>query len=132
MLRGRAACLPTKRSRPRRAVGDGFGRQCGFIDRLTRLQKPTGAGHGVLVSNTAEAMPTTSLGFAFAFFVAAFVSALVGLALRAYLAERLRLEHARDMVGGVTGLVMTLVALVFGLLIWTAFGVFPPRRPSCR
>jgi vacuolar-type H+-ATPase subunit I/STV1 len=77
-------------------------------------------------------MPTTSLGFAFAFFVAAFIAALVGLALREYLAERLRLEHARDMVGGVTGLVMTLVALVFGLLIWTAFGSFPRRRPSCR
>ena len=66
-------------------------------------------------------MPTTSLGFALAFFAAAFVSTLVGLSLRAYLADRLRLDHARDMVGGVTGLVMTLVALVFGLLIWTAF-----------
>ena len=62
-------------------------------------------------------MPTTSLGFALAFFVAAFVSTLVGLALRAYLADRLQLDYARDMVGGVTGLVVTLVALVFGLLI---------------
>jgi hypothetical protein len=49
-------------------------------------------------------MPTTSLGFALAFFVAAFVSSLAGLALREYLADRLRLDHARDMVGGVTGL----------------------------
>ena len=73
-------------------------------------------------------MPTTSLGFGLAFFAAAFVSALVGLALREYLADRLRLEHARDMVGGVTGLVMTLVALVFGLLIWTAFGVFSTQK----
>ena len=73
-------------------------------------------------------MPTTSLGFAFAFFATAFVAALVGLALREYLADRLRLEHARDMVGGVTGLVMTLVALVFGLLIWTAFGVFSTQK----
>ena len=71
-------------------------------------------------------MPTTSLGFALAFFVAAFVSTLVGLALRAYLADRL--DHARDMVGGVTGLVVTLVALVFGLLIWTAFGVFSTQK----
>jgi hypothetical protein len=70
----------------------------------------------------------TSLGFALAFFVAAFVSALVGLALREYLADRLRLDHARDMVGGVTGLVVTLVALVFGLLIWTAFGVFSTQK----
>jgi hypothetical protein len=77
-------------------------------------------------SDQAEAMPTTSLGFALAFFVAAFVSTLVGLALRAYLADRL--DHARDMVGGVTGLVVTLVALVFGLLIWTAFGVFSTQK----
>ena len=73
-------------------------------------------------------MPTTSLGFALAFFVAAFVSALVGLALRTYLADRLRLENARDMIGGVMGLVVTLVALVLGLLIWTAFGVFSTQK----
>jgi hypothetical protein len=73
-------------------------------------------------------MPTSSLGFALAFFVAAFGSTLVGLAFRAYLADRLRLEYARDMVGGVTGLVVTLVALVFGLLIWTAFGVFSTQK----
>ena len=36
--------------------------------------------------------------------------------------------HARDMVGGVTGLVITLVALVFGHLIWTAFGVFSTQK----
>ena len=73
-------------------------------------------------------MPTTSLGFSLAFFFAAFVSTLAGLALREYLADRLRLDHARDMVGGMTGLVMTLVALVFGLLIWTAFGVFSTQK----
>jgi hypothetical protein len=73
-------------------------------------------------------MLTTSLGFGLAFFVAAFVSVLVGLAFRTYLADRLRLEHARDMVGGVMGLVITLVALVLGLLIWTAFGVFSTQK----
>jgi hypothetical protein len=77
-------------------------------------------------------MPTTSLGFGLAFFVAAFVSALAGLAFRAYLADRLadrlRLDHARDMIGGVMGLVITLVALVLGLLIWTAFGVFSTQK----
>jgi hypothetical protein len=73
-------------------------------------------------------MPTTSLGFALAFFVASFVSTLIGLAFRRYLAEWLRLDHARDMVGGVTGLVITLVALVLGLLIWTAFGVFSTQK----
>src|ERR1700728_3985575 len=71
-------------------------------------------------------MPTTSLGFALAFFVAAFVSTLVGLALGAYLAERL--DHARDMVGGVKGRVVTRVALVFALWIWTAFGVFSTQK----
>ncbi len=73
-------------------------------------------------------MLATSLGFGLAFFVAAFVSTLAGLAFRAYLAERLRLDHARDMVGGVMGLVITLVALVLGLLIWTAFGVFSTQK----
>ena len=32
------------------------------------------------------------------------------------------------MIGGVTGLVVTLVALVLGLLIWTAFGVFSTQK----
>jgi hypothetical protein len=73
-------------------------------------------------------MPTTSLVFGFAFFLAAFVSTLVGLGSRAYLAERLGLDSAREMVGGVVGLVVTLVALVLGLLIWTAFGVFSTQK----
>ena len=76
----------------------------------------------------ADSMLTTSLIFSVVFFVAALVSALVGLAIRVYLAERVRLEHARDMIGGVTGLVVTLVALVLGLLIWTAFGVFSTQK----
>jgi hypothetical protein len=74
----------------------------------------------------ADSMLTTSLIVSVVFFVAALVSAFVGLAIRVYMAERVRLEHARDMIGGVTGLVVTLVALVLGLLIWTAFGVFSP------
>jgi hypothetical protein len=82
------------------------------------------------VSHKADTMPTTSLGFGLTFFVAAFVSTLVGLAFRAYLADRLRLDHARDMVGGVMGLVITLVALVLGLLIWTAFGVFSTQKTA--
>jgi len=65
----------------------------------------------------ADSMLTTSLIFSVVFFVAALVSAFVGLAIRVYMAEGVRLEHARDMIGGVTGLVVTLVALVLGLLI---------------
>ena len=72
----------------------------------------------------ADSVLTTSLIFSVVFFVAALVSAFVGLAIRVYMAERVRLEHAREMIGGVTGLVVTLVALVLGLLIWTALGVF--------
>src|ERR1700733_2706156 len=80
------------------------------------------------VSHKADTMPATSLGFGLAFFVAAFLSTLAGLAFRAYLADRLLLDHARDMIGGVMGLVITLVALVLGLLIWTAFGVFSTQK----
>ena len=76
----------------------------------------------------ADCMPTTSLIFSVVFFAAALVSALAGLAICAYMAERVRLEYARDMIGGVTGLVVTLVALVLGLLIWTAFGVFSTQK----
>jgi hypothetical protein len=80
------------------------------------------------VSHKADTMPATSLGFGLAFFVAAFLSTLAGLAFRAYLADRLLLDRARDMIGGVMGLVITLVALVLGLLIWTAFGVFSTQK----
>ena len=73
-------------------------------------------------------MLTTSVIFSAVFFIAALASALIGLTIRAYLAERFQLEHARDMIGGVTGLVVTLVALVLGLLIWTAFGVFSTQK----
>ena len=76
----------------------------------------------------ADSMFTTSLIFSVVFFVAALLSAFVGLAIRVYMAERVRLEHARDMIGGVTGLVFMLVALVLGLLIWTAFGVFSTQK----
>jgi hypothetical protein len=80
------------------------------------------------LSHKADIMPATSLGFGLAFFVAAFLSTMAGLAFRAYLADRLLLDHARDMIGGVMGLVITLVALVLGLLIWTAFGVFSTQK----
>ena len=73
-------------------------------------------------------MLTTSLFASIVFFVAALVSTLAGLAIRSNMAERVRLDQARDMIGGVTGLVVTLVALVLGLLIWTAFGVFSTQK----
>ena len=57
-----------------------------------------GGGHVPILSPKADAMPATSLGFGLAFFVAAFVSALLGLALRSYLADRLLLDHARTVI----------------------------------
>src|SRR5579863_7444389 len=87
---------PSRVSRRRRKVRKSDG-QRGWR-RLTRprfdragrhqplhpLAKPSRCGHGTVVFKKAEAMPTTSLGFALAFFVAAFAVTLVGLALRAY------------------------------------------------
>ena len=36
----------------------------------------------------------------------------------------------RDTIGAVTGLVTLLLALVLGLLIWTAFGVYSTQKAS--
>jgi hypothetical protein len=37
-------------------------------------------------------------------------------------------ERSRDMIGGVVGLLTLLLALVLGLLIWTAYGVFSTQQ----
>ena len=37
-------------------------------------------------------------------------------------------ERSRDMIGGVVGLLTLLLALVLGLLIWTAYGVFNTQQ----
>ena len=99
-----------------------------FSTGAARLPSFRAAGMFPAFFHMADSMLTTSLIFSVVFFVAALVSALVGLTIRVYMAERVRLEHARDMIGGVTGLVVTLVALVLGLLIWTAFGVFSTQK----
>jgi hypothetical protein len=58
--------------------------------------------------------------------VAALIAAsgLTGLLLQRVLAEHHTAERSRDMIGGVVGLLTLLLALVLGLLIWTAYGVF--------
>jgi hypothetical protein len=52
------------------------------------------------------------------------LSGLCGLLLQRWLADHYTSERSRDMIGGVVGLLTLLLALVLGLLIWTAYGVF--------
>jgi hypothetical protein len=71
-----------------------------------------------------------------AFIIAAIVLAVVftggaiGLQLQRALPEGYTTGGARDMIGAVTGLVTLLLALVLGLLIWTAFGVYSTQKAS--
>ena len=55
-------------------------------------------------------------------------SGLLGLFLKTRLAPHYTTELSRDMIGGVVGLLTLLLALVLGLLIWTAFGVFSTQQ----
>jgi hypothetical protein len=55
-------------------------------------------------------------------------SGCLGLFLQSRLAEHYTAERSRDMIGGVVGLLTLLLALVLGLLIWTAFGVFSTQQ----
>ncbi len=55
-------------------------------------------------------------------------SGLVGLFLQRRLAPHHTAERSRDMIGGVVGLLTLLLALVLGLLIWTAFGVYNTQQ----
>jgi hypothetical protein len=55
-------------------------------------------------------------------------SGFVGLLLQRLLAERHTAERARDMIGGVVGLLVLLLALVLGLLIWTGYGVYNTQQ----
>jgi len=48
----------------------------------------------------------------------------VGLILQRLLHEKLTTGGSRDMIGAVVGLITLLSALVLGLLIWTAYGVY--------
>ena len=65
-----------------------------------------------------------SLAIAFAVGALIALSGLAGLFLQKLLAEHHTSERSRDMIGGVVGLLTLLLALVLGLLIWTAYGVF--------
>src|ERR1700684_3736746 len=55
---------------------------------------------------------------------AGFPAGGVGLFLQHLLPEKFTTGAARDMIGAVVGLLALLSALVLGLLIWTAYGVY--------
>ena len=55
-------------------------------------------------------------------------SGFTGLLLQRFLAERHTAERSRDMKGGGVWLLTLLLALVLGLLIWTAFGVYNTQQ----
>ena len=56
--------------------------------------------------------------------VAIFAAGLLGLFLQRFLPEKHTTGPSRDMIGAVVGLLTLLCALVSGLLIWTAYGVY--------
>src|ERR1700734_1728321 len=62
--------------------------------------------------------------FAFAVALAVFAAGAVGLFLQHLLPETSTTGGPRDMIGAVVGLLTLLSALVMGLLIWTAYGVY--------
>ena len=62
--------------------------------------------------------------FALAVGVAVFVGGSLGLMLHRALPEKHLTGGGKDMIGAVVGLLTLLSALVLGLLIWTAYGVY--------
>jgi len=64
------------------------------------------------------------LNFALIVALVVFGGGLIGLALQRLLPEKHTTGPARDMIGAVVGLLTLLCALVTGLLIWTAYGVY--------
>jgi len=68
----------------------------------------------------------TAAGFA----AVIFAGGVVGLALQRTLPEKYTTGGARDMIVAVAGLIMFLSALVVGLLIWTAYGVYSSQNAA--
>jgi hypothetical protein len=61
-----------------------------------------------------------------------FASGLLGLFLQRVLPEPFTTGGVRDMIGAVVGLLTLLSALVLGLLIWTAYGVYSGQDAAIR
>lgn len=68
--------------------------------------------------------------FAAAVAAGVFAGGLIGLALKHALPEEHTSGPARDMIGAVAGLLTLLCALVTGLLIWTAYGVYAGQNTA--
>ena len=68
--------------------------------------------------------------FAAAVAVAIFAGGLIGLVLQRALPEKHTTGPSRDMIGAVVGLLTLLCALVTGLLIWTAYGVYAGQNAA--
>jgi hypothetical protein len=67
--------------------------------------------------------------FAFAVGVAVFAGGSLGLILHRVLPEK-HLTGGKDMIGAIVGLLTLLSALVLGLLIWTAYGVYAGQNAA--
>ena len=68
--------------------------------------------------------------FALAVATAIFAAGLLGLLLQRVLHEKHTTGPSRDMIGAVVGLLTLLCALVSGLLIWTAYGVYAGQNTA--
>jgi hypothetical protein len=68
--------------------------------------------------------------FALAVAVVMFGGGLLGLVLQGALPEHHTTGGSRDMIGAVVGLLTLLCALVTGLLIWTAYGVYAGQNTA--
>src|ERR1700729_1263395 len=66
----------------------------------------------------------SSLEFAIVVAIVMFAGGSLGLMLQRALPEHHTTGGSRDMIGAVVGLLTLLCALVTGLLIWTAYGVY--------
>jgi hypothetical protein len=72
-----------------------------------------------------ESLTLAAITFAFVF-----VGGAIGLELQRALPESYTTGGPKDMTGAVVGLMTLLLALVLGLLIWTAYGVFSAQKAS--
>jgi hypothetical protein len=68
--------------------------------------------------------------FALVVAAAIFGGGVIGLVLQRALPEKHTIGPARDMVGAVVGLLTLLCALVTGLLVWTAYGVYAGQNTA--
>ena len=68
--------------------------------------------------------------FAASVAVAVFAGGMIGLVLQRFLPDKHTTGPSRDMIGAVAGLLTLLCALVTGLLIWTAYGVYAGQNTA--